>query len=121
MERQPKILYIDDERDLLGLVYSFFKDEAMEIETCNCFNEALEKIKNQKYDVIISDAGMPVGGGKELVQIIKQKNLFDGKFILVTGNLNYQEQEEQDQFDLVLFKPIKLGELVDRVKSMLAI
>lgn len=119
MNRQPKILYIDDESDLLNLVASFFEDESLKIETCTNFNEALDKIRSTQYDLIISDAGMPIGGGKELVQIIKKENLFDGKFILVTGNLNYQDQEEQDQFDLVLFKPIKLGELVDMVKSML--
>lgn len=119
MNRQPKILYIDDESDLLNLAASFFEDESMQIETCTSFSEALDKIRSVQYDVIISDAGMPVGGGKELLNIIRQENVFNGKFILVTGNLNYQEQKEKDPFDLVLIKPIRLGDLVDRVKGML--
>lgn len=119
MDTQPKILYIDDESDLLNLVSSFFEDESMQIETCTNFEDALKKVRSQHYDVIISDAGMPIGGGKELLEIIKQEKIFSGKFILVTGNLNYEEQKEKDFFDLVLFKPIRLGDLVEVVKAML--
>lgn len=119
MSRRPKILYIDDESDLLSLAASFFEDEGMPIDTCTDFQDALAKIKSEPFDLIISDARMPTGSGKELLTIIRREKLFSGKFILLTGNLDYQIGNEEYPYDLVLFKPLRFQELVDTVKKML--
>ena len=119
MSRPPKILYIDDESDLLTLASSFFEDEDLPIDTCSDFSEALALIKKNAYDLIISDARMPTGSGKELLSIIKTEGIFSGKFILLTGNLDYQKEADQHVFDLILFKPLRVQDLVDRVKGML--
>lgn len=119
MNRQPKILYIDDESDLLNLASSFFEDEALPIDTCANFSDALLKIRTGSYDLIISDARMPTGSGKELLSIIKAEKLNCGKFILVTGNLDFQDENEKSHYDLILFKPLRFQELVDHAKKML--
>jgi DNA-binding NtrC family response regulator len=119
MTTRPKILYIDDEHDLLILASSFFEDESLPIETCANFSEALSKIRAGSYDLIISDARMPTGSGKELHSIIKSEKLHCGKFILVTGNLDYQDENEQENYDLILFKPLRFQELVDHAKKIL--
>lgn len=121
MSRQPKILYIDDELDLLNLASSFFEDESLPIETCTTFTEALNKIRSATYDLIISDARMPTGSGQELFATIKKENLFSGKFILVTGNLDFQEEQDRNTYDLVMFKPLRFQELVDQAKEMLSV
>lgn len=121
MSRQPKILYIDDEFDLLNLASSFFEDEALPIETCTTFSEALDKIRSGTYDLIISDARMPTGSGKELLSIIRSEKLFTGKFILVTGNLDFQDDDDKNSYDLVLFKPLRFQDLVDQAKEMLSL
>lgn len=120
MRKQPNILYIDDECDLLMLAESFFQDEALPIETSSTFGDALEKIRSKTYDLIISDARMPTGSGKELFQKIREENLFDGKFILVTGNLDQKNCAENEKFDLVLFKPLSFQDLVDQARLMLS-
>jgi DNA-binding NtrC family response regulator len=119
MNNPPKILYIDDEQDLLHLAASFFEDEFIPIETCTNFDDALLKIRNQSYDLIISDARFPKGSGKELLSIIKSEKLDCGKVIIVTGNLDFKEDNDKDAFDLVLFKPIRFQELVAHAKNLL--
>lgn len=119
MIKQPKIMYIDDECDLLNLASSFFEDEEIPIETCSNFFEALDKIRKGSYDLIISDARMPTGNGTELLKIIRDEKVFSGKFILVTGNLDYKNESDQSLYDLVLFKPLHFQELVDQTKKML--
>ena len=121
MSMQPRILYIDDESDLLNLASSFFEDEDLPIETCSNFTEALIKIRTGSYDLIISDARMPSGSGKELLSIIKKEKLNCGKFILVTGNLDFHDESEKNDFDLILFKPLHFQELVDHAKKMLCL
>lgn len=115
----PKILYIDDEADLLSLAASFFDDEQLPIETCENFHEALDKIRQSSYDLIISDARMPSGSGSELLKLIRDEKLFSGKVILVTGNLDYADASNEKEYDLLLFKPLRFQELVDHAKRML--
>jgi DNA-binding NtrC family response regulator len=119
MSNQPKIMYIDDESDLLNLASSFFEDESIPIDTSDSFIDALDKIRQSSYDLIISDARMPTGSGRELLKIIRDEKLFNGKFILVTGNLDYKNEDDNDVYDLVLFKPLRFQELVDHAKKML--
>lgn len=117
--RKMRILYIDDETDLLDLAASFFEDEGLPIETVSDFDEALKLIRANAYDVIISDAKMPSGSGFDLFKIIKTEGHFKGKSILVTGDLDNHTEANKHGFDLVIYKPIKFQELIDTVKSML--
>lgn len=114
---RARVLYIDDETDLLELAASFFEEENILIETCGDFDKALELIRNHHYEIIISDAKMPSGNGHELFSLIKKEGLFKGKSILVTGNL--EEHRQEVEYDLIIYKPIQFQELVDTVKEML--
>jgi CheY-like chemotaxis protein len=120
MSIKPRILYVDDESDLLMLASSFFADESLPIETCSSIPEALQRIKQSSYDLIISDACLPSGTGQELLTKLRTENLFSGKFILVTGNLDHDNLSEQG-CDLVLFKPLRLQELVEQAKKILSL
>jgi DNA-binding response OmpR family regulator len=117
--QKKRILYIDDEVDLLDLAATFFEEEGLSIETCTDFSGALELIRNNDYDLIISDAKMPSGSGFELFNIIKKEAHFRGKIILVTGNLENQQGCQQMGYDQVIFKPIGFAELVSRVRDLL--
>lgn len=117
----PKILYIDDECDLLNLAASFFEEENLPIDTCSTFSEALEKIRSGKYDLIISDAKMPNGSGKELLEIIKAENLNCKKFILITGNPDFDDSSGDDNYDMILFKPFNFVELINKARAMLEV
>lgn len=119
MNSEPRILYVDDESDLLNLAASFFEDEDMSIDTCTDFNEALNKVRNRKYDLIISDARMPTGTGKDLLNIIREEKVFSGKCILLTGNLDYQTTKDEYPYDQILFKPLRFQDLVDHAKKIL--
>lgn len=83
-------------------------------------SETLQRIKLESYDLIISDARMPSGTGLELLTKLRNQNLFQGKFILVTGNLDHENLTELG-CDLVLFKPLRLQELVEQAKKILSL
>lgn len=121
MSETPKILYIDDEADLLDLAASFFEEENLPIDTSTDFQDALDLIRKNDYDLIISDAKMPSGSGFELFSIVKSEGFFKGKFIMVTGNVESADQVLSHKLDLVLYKPIRFEELVQTVKNLLSI
>lgn len=114
---KPKVLYVDDETDLLDIAASFFEDEGIELETCSDFHDAIEMVRNNKYDLIISDAKMPSGSGTELTLIMKKELQFKGKILLVTGIA--QDHPHEIGYDHIVYKPIEFQELVNTVKKLL--
>ena len=121
MPKQPQILYLDDEPDLLIIASSFFEEAGLVIETCQDFGEALKMIRAGSYDLIISDSRMPGGSGSQLYAIIKEERLFCGKFVIVIGHFDILDEPGHHEFDLVIFKPLHFQELVDDVKLLLKI
>lgn len=112
-----KVLYVDDEVDLLDLAKTFFDDEGIELDTCSDIQTAITKIKAGNYSVIISDAKMPSGSGHELFRILRADLKFSGKLYLVTGHL--EKDGETKDYDFVIYKPIKFFELIDEIKAHL--
>jgi DNA-binding response OmpR family regulator len=119
MSDHPKVLYIDDEEDLLDLAASFFEEENFNIDTCSTTKKAMEMIRLNHYDLIISDARMPSGNGIELMQVVKEEGYYKGKIIVVTGDIENIHHETHRGIDLVLFKPIRFEELINSVKNIL--
>lgn len=119
MSEKLRILYVDDEMDLLNLASSFFEDENIPIDVCSDFSDALEMVRKNTYDLIISDGRMPSGSGKELFTILRTEKIHNGKFILVTGNLDFKNDDEKELFDLVMFKPLRFQDLVQEAKRIL--
>ena len=118
---KPKILYIDDEADLLDLASSFFEEENLYIDTCTHIQGALELVRKDNYDLIITDMRMPNGSGPELLHILRKEGKFQGKVILVTGNVDSFDSKDGTLCDLVLFKPLRFQELIDQVKLLLSL
>ncbi len=119
MSPKTKILYIDDETDLLDLAASFFEEENIPIHTCTHLQGALEMVRSNDYDLIITDVRMPTGNGFELLSTIRKEGHFKGKVIMVTGNVDTVNDANTHGFDKVLFKPLRFQELIDQVKTLL--
>jgi CheY-like chemotaxis protein len=67
-----QILLVDDDRDILDILRLDLEDDpAFAVDTCNASTEALKKIGQGNYDVIISDWRMPVINGTELIRKVR--------------------------------------------------
>lgn len=80
-----RILHVDDESDLQVMAKRILQilDPALNIESASSPSEALEKIKNNEYDCIVSDYQMPGMDGVELARRIREFS--DIPIILFTG------------------------------------
>lgn len=68
-----KALYVDDEADLLELVKIFLERSGkICVSTTESPKRALEILKKEKFDVIISDYQMPDCTGLDLLEDIRQ-------------------------------------------------
>jgi chemotaxis family two-component system response regulator PixH len=67
-----KILVVDDIRSELDLISEYLKQAGHTIVTANSGAEALEKIKSDKPDAIVTDWMMPDMGGLDLCRHLKK-------------------------------------------------
>lgn len=70
-EKRYKILVVDDEEDLRELVMEVLEDKGLEVYGASRGEEALEKVKEIRPDLILLDVMMPDIDGWEVCRRIK--------------------------------------------------
>ena len=114
-----RILIIDDEPNILSVLNSLLC-ETYECKTATSAVEALEYLRQENYDVVLSDIMMPGMSGLELLEEISRISR-DTVVVLISGNLNIQsaiEAMRRGAFDYVT-KPFNLSEVETAVQRAL--
>lgn len=68
-----KILIVDDEENMLEMLKNFFLINDYECKTATNGLEALDVLKKDQIDIVITDMKMPKMDGMELLKTIRQK------------------------------------------------
>ena len=84
-DKPYRILYVDDEPGLLEIGKAFLEQTCgMEVETSIEAPEALNRLRQEHFDAVVSDYQMPVMDGIELLEAIRARG-DDIPFIIFTG------------------------------------
>ena len=117
-----KILVVEDDSNIEQLVTFKLKNAGYSVSTAHNGAEALESLKKQSVDLIITDVMMPIMGGKELVMELK-KNPATKSIPVVMLTSRTLEKEIVEGFSLgvedYIKKPFSPQELIVRVKTVL--
>ena len=113
------ILVVDDDDGIRSLVKKFLNENNYLVTTADSAEDASEKIKIIKFDLIVLDIMMPGKNGLEFVEENK-KNL-DTPIILLTAKGEAKERIEGLEVgaDDYLPKPFEPKELILRIKNIL--
>ncbi|NBC56917.1 MAG: response regulator, partial [Bacteroidetes bacterium] len=68
-----KILWVDDEIDLLKPHIMFLTKKDYDVTTCQSGMEAIETIENERFDIVFLDENMPGLSGIDTLAEIKTK------------------------------------------------
>lgn len=117
-----KIVVIDDEEDVLELIRYNLERERATVQTFTSGNEALKIIQREAPNLVICDWMMDDIDGLDLCRLMKRDPLLvQIPFVMLTGR-----SEEIDVVtalelgaDEYLIKPIRMRELITRVKKIL--
>lgn len=116
-----KIILAED-NDLLRKSLSFFlESKGFEVNQFADGREALEAIKNNHYDIVLTDINMPGISGMEMTQYIRITLKQETPIIIFTSS--GIEQTELDAFDIgandFMAKPISPSVLLVRISKLL--
>ena len=113
------ILVVDDDDGIRNLVKQYLNENKYLVTTANSAEDASEKIKIIKFDLIVLDIMMPGKSGLEFT--FENKKKIDTPIILLTAKGEASERVEGLEVgaDDYLPKPFEPKELILRIKNIL--
>ena len=113
------ILVVDDDNGIRTLVKKYLDENNFLVTTAKSAEDAGEKIKIIKFDLIVLDIMMPGKNGLEFIE--ENKNKIDTPIILLTAKGGTEERVEGLEVgaDDYLPKPFEPKELILRIKNII--
>ena len=113
-----KVLIVDDEEHIRFLYSEELTDEGYEVITAESGYKLLEKIEEEKPDVVILDIKMVDYNGLDLLQDIRNK-FYDLPVILCTAYDTFKEDMKSIAADHYVIKSFDLTELKSKIATAL--
>jgi two-component system cell cycle response regulator len=113
------ILIVDDDENILDPMHEFMTKVGFNAFAAASAEEAIEVLKANTIEVVITDIKLPGQDGLELTDLIKAN--YDIDVIVMTGyrdNYSYEEAINKGASDFI-FKPVRLEEVLLRLKRVL--
>ena len=119
----PPILVVDDQEKLLRLVVMLLTRIGFpEVEGVTSGPEALEKLRERRYALVISDLDMePMDGLALLREIRGDDNLMNTPFVLTESSFEFEDINlaHQAGADAFILKPFDIAVLKTKLKNVI--
>ncbi|MBE6160965.1 MAG: response regulator transcription factor [Firmicutes bacterium] len=114
-----KVLIVDDEELIRNVIKEYLQLNEYEYDEASDGIYAIDKVKNNKYDIIIMDIMMPKMDGYETVKKIRE---FNQNIPVIMLSARAEEYDKLIGFDLgiddYVTKPFSPKELIARIKAV---
>lgn len=120
MAKEPHLLFVDDENLLHNLFERLFTRNGFRVTCCSSALQAIDLMKENDYDLVITDFMMPDMDGFALLGHIRE-HFPQTRVIMVTAHANVQHAVRMMQHGAIDYipKPFTTAELLDRVNASL--
>lgn len=127
MEKQKKILIVDDDPDLVMIIRHLLEKNGFSVESACDGEECLKKVRESSPDLIVLDVMMPNKDGYQTCKELKSDHrLSEIPVILLTAvadhistttftPLDGMQTEAEDYFE----KPVNPEKLLQRIRELL--
>ena len=110
----PTVLLVEDDRDIRDMVRTLLDMAGFKVVACDTAECALEALREQAFDLILTDYALPRKSGLWLLEEAESEGLMQGTPVLiVTAHPNVQSESGYE----VIQKPFDLDELIERVRQ----
>lgn len=114
-----RILVVDDDVELLGLVHKALERDDHQVLTCTSGEAALQLVKEMEPDIVLVDLGLPGISGEELTSKLRCENSRVAILVLTAQSAVSSRVRCLDNgSDDYLTKPFAIAELRARVRAL---
>jgi len=115
-----KILLVEDNPLNIKLVLSLFSENGLKTDVAEDGKEAVEKVKNNKYDIVLMDIEMPEMNGYDATKIIRNEIKSDVVIIAMTAHAMAGEKEKclKQGMNGYVSKPVDANVLFEKMYSL---
>jgi CheY-like chemotaxis protein len=118
--KKLNILIVEDDRASQMVMYNLFKRYGHICDIANNGQEALKKIKNRKYDLILMDIQMPMMDGIQATKIIRKSEENENRHIPIIALTAHALKGDREKLlgsgmDGYISKPFNIEELLQTV------
>ncbi len=118
-----RVLVVDDEPDARALVRRLLEERGATVITNGSVAEALASIQKERFDVLVSDIGMPEADGYALIRQVRALTAECGGSIPAVALTAYARAEDRMKavlagFQMHVTKPVEPAELLTMVASL---
>lgn len=115
-----KVLVIDDEPSIAHLVAEVIEEYGHEVTLAYNGRQGLELIKNNDFQLIISDVMMPYVNGRDLLMVIRaDPKLTRTTFILMSAVAHLAQLDSKAKADAFVVKPFDISTIEKLVDTFL--
>jgi len=115
-----KILWVDDEIDLLKPHILFLEKKNYEVTTCNNGRDAVDVFGDNNFDIVFLDENMPGMSGLETLQEIKEKKSATPVIMITKSEEEYiMEEAIGSKIADYLIKPVNPNQILLSLKKNL--
>ncbi|MCK4385110.1 MAG: response regulator, partial [candidate division Zixibacteria bacterium] len=120
MSYRANVLVVDDEQVVCNSCKKILNQQGHNVQTASSGREALKKVEEDKYDVLIADWKMPEIDGMEVLRIVK-KNHPEIIVIMITGYPSVESAVKAMRLGVSNYvpKPLDPDELTQALKKAL--
>jgi len=123
IDQKYHVLIIDDEPDIREIISETLEEHELPIKTYQARDgvEGLTKIRNQLFDIVITDLNMPKMSGKALLQEVNNidKDFKPKNFIVASGHVEKELLKDTPGGVSIIKKPFAMGDLMKYVSVIL--
>jgi chemosensory pili system protein ChpA (sensor histidine kinase/response regulator) len=122
-ERQRIVLVVDDSLTVRKITGRLLSREGYEVVVAKDGVEALEKMQDQRPDVMITDVEMPRMDGFDLTRNVRSDESLKGlPIIMITSRTADKHRQHATELgvDVFLGKPYEEGDLLGHIKTLAA-
>jgi len=119
--RRLRVLVVDDAPDVTEMIGMLMRYAGYDVTTALSAPEAFDAARRDRFDVVVSDIGMPGMNGYQLAEALRALPDYAAvPLVAVTGFTMFDDRERAraSGFDDFLTKPISPTDLLDAVKRL---
>jgi CheY-like chemotaxis protein len=114
-----RLLVVEDHEDTAALLASLLEMRGHAVTTASCVRDALDLVRTEVFDVLVSDVGLPDATGYDLMRAVREHTTLIGISVSGWGRAEDIERSRAAGFSEHLIKPIglsKLEQAIERVR-----